>query len=125
MAGIPYPHTIAILRSYADSGVFDGLGREVQTAFDVVPGLDAIPAWVQGLGTAEQQLLSQAGARNVTHRIFLDPADLTEADMIRWAQGRVDFEVVDVTDPDGTGDHLEVMCHERIPVPVRPYLSGS
>lgn len=121
-SGIPYPHTVDVLRSY-DSGVVDPYGRAVQTAFLVAHA--AVPAWVQQLGTVEQQLLSQAGARNVTHRIFMDPGDISEADMVRWAAGAVDFEVVDVTDPDGTGDHLEIMAHEHVPVPVRPFLSGS
>lgn len=111
---IDYPHLVTILRAY-DSGALDGWGRPVLTAF--LPTYTDVPAWVQQLGTVEQQLLSQAGERDVTHRIFMDPTDISEADMLRWDAGHMDFELVDVTDPDGTGDHLQITAHERVPVP--------
>lgn len=115
MSDLEYPHLVTVLRAY-DAGAVDAYDRAVLTAFQ--PLMVDLPAWVQQLGTAERQLLTQAGDLDVTHRIFMDPTDVTEADMLRWDGAPQDFELVDVTDPDGTGDHLEILAHQRVPTPV-------
>ena len=112
MSEIEYPHLVVILRAF-DTGVLDGYGRPLLT--DFVPIEGDVPAWVQQLGMHEQQLLSQAGAEHVSHRIFMDPTDVTPGDMIRWA-GLRDFELLEVNDPDGTGHHLEIIASEIVPV---------
>jgi len=79
---LEYPHLVTILRA-SDSGVLDAYERPLLT--DWTPIEVDVPAWVQQLGVREQQLLSQAGAEHVSHRIFMDPTDVTTADMLRWA----------------------------------------
>ena len=120
---VPYPHLVDILRA-GDTGVQDGYGRPLLS--DFVPVARDVPAWVQEIGTEEQQLLSQAGAVKVTHQIFMDPCDISEADMIAWVNLRGQayrLEVVDVGDPDGTGDHFEITTILRTPAPIFPVVS--
>jgi hypothetical protein len=105
---------VTILRA-SDTGVLDGYGRPLLS--DFTPIEVDVPAWVQQLGMQEQQLLSQAGAEHVSHRIFMDPTDVTPGDMIRWALEQTDFELLEVKDPDGTGHHLEIIANEIVPVP--------
>jgi hypothetical protein len=117
MSNIPYPHRVDILRSF-DTGLQDGYGRPL---IEWLPVVVDVPSWVQELSTEEQQLLSQAGAVKVTHRVFMDPDDVSEADLLAWTDTRgnaVRFELVDVKDPDGTGDHLEIIAVKRAPAPV-------
>ena len=115
MSEIEYPHLVVILRA-SDTGVLDGYGRPLLTDFSPIEA--DVPAWVQQLGMQEQQLLSQAGAEHVSHRIFMDPTDVTPGDMIRWALEQTDFELLEVKDPDGTGHHLEIIANEIVPVPL-------
>lgn len=120
MSELEYPHLVTILRA-SDTGVLDGYGRPLLT--DFTPIEVDVPAWVQQLGMQEQQLLSQAGAEHVSHRIFMDPTDVTPGDMIRWAAEQSDFELLEVKDPDGTGHHLEIIANEIVPVPIPALVS--
>jgi hypothetical protein len=120
---VPYPHRVDILRA-GDTGLQDGYGRPLLS--DFLPVTVNVAAWVQEISTQEQQLLSQAGGLKITHRVFTDLIDVSEADLLGWTDNRgrsVRLEIVEVTDPDGTGDHLEIMAFERHPAPPFPMAS--
>lgn len=110
---IPYPHSVAVARRHSSTP--DGWGRPGLTDFVF---LRTSPAWVQTLTAQEQSLLTQAGVTDAQYTVFLPSQDITGADRMAW--GSRLLEIIDVNDPDGTGDHLEVVCREWIPLPAVP-----
>lgn len=100
-------HAVVIERS--TDGDRDERGVPAQTWAT----LTTVHASVQPLTARDLEQLTQGGPVAATHKAYLLPTDITQADRLR--EGSRVLEIDEVLDEAGAGHHLKLLLHEVTP----------